>query len=77
MFIEYYSIFVGLLVNKRRDHRCAILNIFHTLNNPPVTVNQNYAPNSWANISAHNFNRQLNFGCNSLESGHIMFLQEI
>ena len=38
-----HSIFLGLLINKRRDHRCAILNIFHhTLNNNPRMVNQNY-----------------------------------
>ena len=35
-----YSIFLGLLINKGRDHRCAILNIFHHTPSNPATVNQ-------------------------------------
>ena len=33
-----YSLVV--LINKGRDHRCVILNIFRMLNNPPVPIHQ-------------------------------------
>ena len=43
-----YSLVV--LINKGRDHRCVILNIFRMLNNPPVPIHQSQHFIIWLTI---------------------------